>query len=144
MSAKSFLLCMSAMLIVGLSACRNKQAATEDSVAAVQEYVEEEVSVDSVSVSKPKETHMAVDLGLPSGVKWAATNLGASSYYECGKYYAFGDIYPIDDGHFEIWSNGFGTKQMYVQRWSMYLRKDGAFNPAEAGLNNPLGYLKKQ
>lgn len=48
------------------------------------------------------------------------------------------------DGHFEIWSNGFGTKQMYVQRWSMYLRKDGAFNPAEAGLNNPLGYLKKQ
>lgn len=33
-----------------------------------------------------------VDLGLPSGVRWAACNVGASSPEEYGKYYAWGEI----------------------------------------------------
>ena len=32
-----------------------------------------------------------VDLGLPSGIKWATCNLGASSSEQTGKYYAWGD-----------------------------------------------------
>ena len=36
----------------------------------------------------------AVDLGLPSGVKWASFNLGASSPEEYGDYYAWGEIEP--------------------------------------------------
>ena len=32
-----------------------------------------------------------VDLGLPSGIKWATCNLGASSSEQPGKYYAWGD-----------------------------------------------------
>lgn len=32
-----------------------------------------------------------VDLGLPSGLKWATCNLGASSFEQTGKYYAWGD-----------------------------------------------------
>ncbi len=32
-----------------------------------------------------------VDLGLPSGLKWATCNLGASSSEQTGKYYAWGD-----------------------------------------------------
>ena len=35
-----------------------------------------------------------VDLGLPSGVKWAAYNVGASSPTESGNYYAWGEIEP--------------------------------------------------
>ena len=36
----------------------------------------------------------AVDLGLPSGVKWASFNLGATSPEEYGHYYAWGDTEP--------------------------------------------------
>ena len=32
-----------------------------------------------------------VNLGLPSGLKWATCNLGASSFEQTGKYYAWGD-----------------------------------------------------
>lgn len=35
--------------------------------------------------------HEAVDLGLPSGVKWATCNLGASKPEEAGDYYAWGE-----------------------------------------------------
>lgn len=36
----------------------------------------------------------AVDLGLPSGLKWASYNLGASKPEEYGDYYAWGDTEP--------------------------------------------------
>ena len=127
MRFKVIFLYMPAIFVSCLAACQNKQAAAEDSVVAVQEYVEEDVYVDSVSVSKPKETHMAVDLGLPSGIKWAATNLGASSYYECGKYYAFGDIYPIDDGH--DYKGAFGWfNGPYVSRSNQRYRETEMFS----------------
>ena len=35
--------------------------------------------------------HTAVDLGLPSGTKWATCNVGASSPEEYGDYYAWGE-----------------------------------------------------
>ena len=37
------------------------------------------------------ETHEYVDLGLPSGVKWATCNVGASSPEDYGDYYAWGE-----------------------------------------------------
>jgi uncharacterized protein YjdB len=39
----------------------------------------------------------AVDLGLPSGVKWASFNLGASKPEEYGDYYAWGETEPKSD-----------------------------------------------
>lgn len=38
--------------------------------------------------------HDAVDLGLPSGTKWATCNIGASSPEETGDYYAWGETSP--------------------------------------------------
>lgn len=40
-----------------------------------------------------------VDLGLPSGVKWATCNVGANSPEECGLYFAWGETtgYTADD-----------------------------------------------
>lgn len=41
----------------------------------------------------PDDNHPhAVDLGLPSGTKWACCNLGAEKPYEDGKYYAWGEL----------------------------------------------------
>lgn len=41
--------------------------------------------------------HAFVDLGLPSGLLWAETNVGASSAADGGKYYAWGETQPSDD-----------------------------------------------
>lgn len=41
--------------------------------------------------------HECVDLGLPSGIKWATCNVGASSPSDFGEYYAWGEIRPKSD-----------------------------------------------
>lgn len=55
----------------------------------------------TVSVSKPDgfiNGHGYVDLGLPSGTKWATCNLGANSSYEYGNYLFWGDSGSIPFG----------------------------------------------
>ena len=39
-------------------------------------------------------TEEYVDLGLPSGIKWAKRNLGASKPSDYGDYYAWGETEP--------------------------------------------------
>ena len=46
-----------------------------------------------------------VDLGLPSGTKWAKWNLGASSETNRGKHYAWGLLQPFDNSSDFVWSN---------------------------------------
>lgn len=41
--------------------------------------------------------HEWVDLGLPSGTKWATCNVGADNPEECGNYYAWGETEPKSD-----------------------------------------------
>ena len=49
----------------------------------------------------------AVDLGLPSGLKWASFNLGASSPEEYGDYYAWGETEPYYSSQDPlIWKEG--------------------------------------
>ena len=48
------------------------------------------VSVSESTVPVPE----AIDLGLPSGLKWASFNLGASKPEEYGDYYAWGETEP--------------------------------------------------
>ena len=55
-------------------------------------------SSDNSFTTKPKTTgklngHEWVDLGLPSGLKWATCNVGASSPSGYGNYYAWGETY---------------------------------------------------
>lgn len=42
----------------------------------------------------PYNGHEYVDLGLPSGLKWATCNIGADSPNECGDYFAWGATEP--------------------------------------------------
>lgn len=41
--------------------------------------------------------HEYVDLGLPSGTLWATYNVGATSPYEKGDYFAWGEVEPRED-----------------------------------------------
>lgn len=45
--------------------------------------------------------HEYVDLGLPSGTLWATCNVGATSPYEKGRYFAWGEVEPREDFSWE-------------------------------------------
>lgn len=47
--------------------------------------------------------HEYVDLGLPSGTLWATYNVGATSPYEKGQYFAWGEVEPREDFSWEIY-----------------------------------------
>ena len=49
-----------------------------------------------------EQGHEYVDLGLPSGLKWATCNVGATTPEAYGNYYAWGETEPKDP---YIWSN---------------------------------------
>ena len=58
------------------------------------------LEVDSISLVKPDNSnnqinnHEYVDLGLPSGLKWATCNVGATTPEEYGDYFAWGEVKP--------------------------------------------------
>ncbi len=61
---------------------------------AVQQAAAVECIGDSVYVVNG---HRFVDLGLPSGLRWAETNVGADSVSADGSYFAFGETEPKTD-----------------------------------------------
>ncbi|MDE5739592.1 MAG: fibrobacter succinogenes major paralogous domain-containing protein [Bacteroidaceae bacterium] len=51
-------------------------------------------SEDDPEITSKINGHEYVDLGLPSGIKWATCNIGASSPFDYGNYYAWGETKP--------------------------------------------------
>ena len=62
----------------------------------------------SSSVTGTINGHEYVDLGLPSGLKWATCNVGASKPEEYGNYYAWGETSTKEDYNWSTykWCNG--------------------------------------
>ena len=62
-------------------------------------------SISIMSCEKEPENiingHEYVDLGLPSGLKWATCNVGANTPEEYGNYYAWGEIAPKTEYTYE-------------------------------------------
>ena len=54
----------------------------------------------------------AVDLGLPSGIKWASCNVGAEKPEDYGNYYAWGEVLPKENYSWETYkyANGASNK----------------------------------
>ncbi len=61
--------------------------------------------VDSISLVKP-DRHAWVDLGLPSGTKWATCNVGATSPEKYGNYYAWGETTTKSDYSWDTYKYG--------------------------------------
>ena len=51
-----------------------------------------------VTVTKGSISHEAVDLGLPSGIKWATCNIGANNPEDYGDYFAWGETKGYNSG----------------------------------------------
>ncbi len=65
------------------------------------------------------EGHKFVDLGLPSGLLWAETNLGASSAAYCGDYYAWAEIETLNENKTSFsWSSyKYGTGSSDIKKY---------------------------
>ena len=50
-----------------------------------------------------------IDLGLPSGIKWATCNVGADNPEDCGNYYAWGEVLPKEDYSWATYKYANGT-----------------------------------
>lgn len=66
----------------------------------------------SIEVS---ESHEFVDLGLPSGLKWATCNVGANSPEEYGDYFAWGETEPKDDYSYYNYKHGSGEYCIFTK-----------------------------
>ena len=67
-------------------------------VAAILKQLEEiKAKIGTTPTPPTAEEVEYVDLGLPSGLKWAACNLGATSPEQPGDYYAWGETEPKED-----------------------------------------------
>jgi len=67
-------------------------------VAAILKQLEEiKAKIGGTPTPPSTEEVEYVDLGLPSGLKWAARNLGANSPEQPGDYYAWGETAPKED-----------------------------------------------
>ncbi len=64
-------------------------------------------------------THEYVDLGLPSGTKWATCNVGATSPEEYGDYYAWGETTTKETYSWDTYKHGDG------ETFSKYNATDG-------------------
>ena len=74
------------------------------------------VSCESDNLKDSSKNHEWVDLGLPSGTKWATCNVGATKPEEYGDYYAWGETEPKTtyDWSTYKWCNGdYDTQTKY-------------------------------
>ncbi len=79
---------------------------------AVCETADTYVSVGTAPRSIVVNGHEFVDLGLPSGLLWATCNVGASTPYEGGEYFAWGETAARDVAGWNNykWCNGSDSK----------------------------------
>lgn len=89
---------LSCLLIFSCGSKKTASEVTED-IVDVEVSVTEDVCVgeENTHEEAKQEVHIAVDLGLPSGIKWATTNVGAFSPSDYGEYYALGEIKTNSD-----------------------------------------------
>lgn len=72
---------------------------------SIVDYAYEEVD-SIVPFMSPSEGAEAIDLGLPSGTKWASYNLGASSPKDYGDYFAWGETETKSDYSWSTYAPG--------------------------------------
>ena len=74
--------------------------------------------------------HVFVNLGLPSGLYWAISNVGASKCYEYGDYFAWGEIEPKATyspknalyGNKKLIGNLYENEDVATQKWGKGVR----------------------
>ena len=97
--------------IMGASAQSNKYDLNDDGVVNVTDVIQlvNYILGKENGSQGGQDTHEAVDLGLPSGTKWASCNVGATKPEEYGGYYAWGETEEkevYDESTYNYYQNG--------------------------------------
>ena len=83
-----------------------------------------ESSIEENGVGK-HEGHEYVDLGLPSGLKWATCNVGATTPEEYGDYFAWGEVEPKETYNWSTYKYGSDYNQLTKYCSKSNYGKDG-------------------
>ncbi len=87
----------------------NKTRTQENSSSRTSASTQQASSSRTQTTTGTHGGHEWVDLGLPSGTKWATTNVGASSLSDYGNYYAWGETSTkssYDWSNLRYWTTG--------------------------------------
>ena len=95
----TLLCCMSFTLMASAQASGGqiRRPGKKQSISNSRRRVTPSNSVQKLSCPDGNHPHM-IDLGLPSGTKWACCNLGASTPEQSGNYYRWGETKPFKEG----------------------------------------------
>ena len=121
------LLVLSLLIVAGQVAAWGQTVDIHMKDGRVIEY--DASGVDYVNFSAASTTpvqHEAVDLGLPSGLKWATCNVGATKPEEAGYYFAWAEVAEKEDYVVTAykWRNPSGTMSKYTDNNSTVLEPE--------------------
>jgi hypothetical protein len=94
--------------------------------------------------SCPDNNHPhAIDLGLPSGTKWACCNIGANSPTEYGNYYAWGETQPKSVYNWDTYKWGYydGNGNARISKYNTYSGYGTVDNKTELDLADDAAYV---
>ena len=86
-----------------------KAGSTTITVTDIQSGLTTTIAVTVTEIFNPDVPAEPIDLGLPSGTKWASYNIGATKPEEYGGYYAWGETEVRDQYYFTTYSLCDGT-----------------------------------
>ena len=69
----------------------------------------------------------AVDLDLPSGIKWATCNVGAEKPEDYGNYYAWGEVLPKEDYSWATYKYTNGASAIFTKYCNNASQGDNGF-----------------
>ena len=105
----------------GNSQIKNVANPTENQDATTKKYVDDQIAellaqnaalrsaIEALPTVGMANGHAWVDLGLPSGTKWATCNIGATNPEDYGDYFAWGETTPKDTYSWATYSLCNGT-----------------------------------
>ena len=93
-----------------VAAAQTQQYVTADDLSVLLKSILDDLKLikDKLGIKDPYNGHDYVDLGLPSGLKWATCNVGADNPEDYGDYYAWGETETKStyDWSTYKWNNG--------------------------------------
>lgn len=107
-----------------VAATQTQQYVTADDLSALLKSILDDLKLikDKLGIKDSYNGHEYVDLGLPSGIKWATCNVGADNPEDYGDYYAWGETETKDTYNWSTykWCKGSNTTMTKYCKSSSY------------------------
>ncbi len=126
MKTKALTLCIAMLVAV---------SAWADEVYTFSVYEDCSKNGYEAGISPAPASVQAVDLGLPSGIKWASCNVGATQPEDYGNYYAWGEVVPKDDYSWETYKYANGSSSTLTKYCNNASYGDNGFTDGKTTLD---------